>query len=84
MIRTGALVLLKEADYSEIEEGDIITFETAGGYVTHRLLGVDGAAAAKGAEACLITGGDANPIVDPERLAPAMIKGKITGILNPL
>ena len=83
-IQTGACVLLKQADYSEIKEGDIITFHTDRGYVTHRLIGIDERAFRKGTEAFLITKGDANRIEDPERLAPEQIRGRVTHILNPL
>ena len=83
-IQTGAYVLLKKADYSEVREGDIITFYTDRGYVTHRLVGIDEKAFTKGEEAFLITRGDANRIEDPERLDPAQIRGRVTHILNPL
>ena len=84
VIQTGACVLLKQADYSEINEGDIITFYTDRGYVTHRLVGIDERAFRKGEDAFLITKGDANQIEDQERLAPGQIRGRVTHILNPL
>lgn len=84
VIRTGAYVLLKKADYTEVKEGDIITFYTDRGYVTHRLAGIDEGALGRGEEAYLITRGDANRIEDHERLAPSQIRGKVTLILNPL
>ncbi len=84
VIRTGAYVLLKKADYTEVKEGDIITFYTERGYVTHRLVGIDEGAYGRDEEACLITRGDANRIEDHERLRPSQIRGKVTLILNPL
>ena len=84
VIRTGAYVLLKRADYSEVKEGDIITFETERGYVTHRLVGIDERAFSAGEDDFLITKGDANRVEDPELLSPARIRGRVIRILNPL
>ncbi|MBQ1424306.1 MAG: signal peptidase I [Lachnospiraceae bacterium] len=84
VIHTGAVILLKKADYSEVKTGDVITFVTGRGYVTHRLVGVDEAALREGRSACLITKGDANSVIDPERLDPEMIRGKVAVIFNPL
>lgn len=84
VIKTGAYVLLKKADYSEVREGDIITFETERGYVTHRLVGIDERAFSAGEDDFLITKGDANRIEDPELLSPARIRGRVIHILNPL
>jgi len=83
MIRTGAVILLKKADYSDVKAGDIITFDTDRGLVTHRFMGIDETALREGEEACLITKGDANAITDPERLDPKRIRGKVAAIFNP-
>ena len=76
-IHTGEIVLLKKCDFSEIRTGDIITFKTMQGYVTHRLVGTDQNALREGRAKYLITKGDANNIEDPGRLDPNDIEGRI-------
>ena len=75
VIRTGSFILLRQAEYEDVEIGDIITFRTSGGYVTHRLTGIDRSALEAGDRAYLITKGDANNVEDPERLDPELICG---------
>lgn len=81
-IQTGAVVLVKAAEKTSIEIGDIILFQTEGGYVTHRLIGIDKEARQQGQNAWLITKGDANSVEDPIRLSPKQIKGKVVAVCN--
>ncbi len=74
-IKRGSFIILRECKYEDVREGDIITFETESGYVTHRLIGIDEEAAGNGCKEYLITKGDANNIADPERLNPEFICG---------
>ena len=74
-IKSRSFIMLKEAGYDEVDEGDIITFETPKGYVTHRLIGVDEEKRQSGSRKYLITKGDANNIADMERLNPDNIRG---------
>lgn len=79
-IKTGAVIIIRKAKFEDVENGDIITFETPEGYVTHRLVGEDAEARKNGAEAFLITKGDANSIEDIERLDPEDIRGVVVKI----
>ena len=79
-IRTGSIIVIRKAKYEDVENGDIITFETPAGYVTHRLVGEDAEAYKSGARAFLITKGDANNIEDIERLDPEDIRGIVVKI----
>ena len=79
-IKTGSFMVLKKADFEDIEEGDVITFETDSGYVTHRFTGLDKEAKKEGKSAYLITKGDANNIEDIERLDPENIRGVVIGL----
>lgn len=80
-IKTGSVIVIRQAEYSDIKSGDIITFETPEGYVTHRFVGEDTEAEKQG-KAYLITKGDANRIEDIERIEPAAVKGRAVKILE--
>lgn len=73
----GTLVVVKPADVSEINLGDVITYQLESGrpeVVTHRVVAVG--AAADG-EPLFITRGDANDADDPEPVMPVQIVGKL-------
>ena len=80
-IGTGSFIVIKQAGYDDVYDGDIITFETADGFVTHRLIGEDATARERGESAFLITKGDANSIEDIDRLAPSDIRGRVVWII---
>jgi signal peptidase I len=73
----GTLVVVKPADVSEINLGDVITYQLESGrpeVVTHRVVGIG--AAADG-EPLLITRGDANDADDADPVRGVQIVGKL-------
>lgn len=68
--------MVKKASFDDVKEGDVIVFETDGGYVTHRYIGIDEEALNSGSKSYIVTKGDANNISDPELLDPLNIRGK--------
>lgn len=81
-IQTGAIVLIEQMEDSSAAIGDVLMFETADGFVTHRFIGVDTQAREAGASAWMITKGDANRMEDPARLAPEEIRGRVVAVCN--
>ena len=81
-IRTGAVVVVKETPVDSLAMGDIILFRSGESYVTHRLVGEDEEAKESGADAWLITKGDANRTEDTARLSPDQIRGKVIWVCN--
>lgn len=73
----GTLVVVEPADASEINLGDVITYQLDSGrpeVVTHRVVSVG--AAADG-EPLFVTRGDANDADDPDPVMPVQIVGKL-------
>lgn len=73
----GTLVVVKPVDVSEINLGDVITYQLESGkpqVVTHRVVAVG--AAADGTP-LFITRGDANDADDPEPVQPVQIVGEL-------
>lgn len=76
VIPSGSFIIVKKASFDDVKEGDVIVFETDGGYVTHRYIGIDEASFNSGSKSYIVTKGDANSISDPELLDPLNIRGK--------
>ena len=70
-IEIGDLIFVKEIDFSELENGDVVTFKDGKSYTTHRIIGED--------ERGLITKGDANNGEDQRRLVEESLVGIVTG-----
>ena len=69
-IPVGSIVYVKPVDFSEISEGDIISFESGASVVTHRVESID-------KEQMLITTkGDANETVDFSPVAYTNVLGR--------
>lgn len=81
-IQTGAIVLIEQMEEKRATLGDVLMFETADGFVTHRFIGVDKEAKEEGEEAWMITKGDANRIEDPVRIAPEEVRGRVVAVCN--
>lgn len=72
-IEAGDLVVVTSADPASLSEGDIITFRTDGGRVTHRIVSVeesDGGLRFR-------TKGDANEAPDREPVRPSQVVGTV-------
>ncbi|WP_164743430.1 signal peptidase I [Microbacterium sulfonylureivorans] len=73
----GTLVIVTPVDISEIDLGDVVTYQLESGkpaVVTHRVAAVG--AAADG-EPLLITRGDANDADDPDPVRPVQVVGRL-------
>ena len=68
-VGTGALAYISGRT-QEIQEGDIIAYETEGGTVLHRIVGTDAETGA------YLTKGDANETTDGTLVEPGMVLGK--------
>lgn len=82
-LRIGTVVMVKKADTSEINVGDIVSFYTKdpdiyNSVVTHRVVEVD----ERSSGAVLYTKGDANVSRDAYPVKNNQIIGKVTGISN--
>lgn len=71
-IRVGDCVLLDTTPYQEVQPGDIITYESLGSLVTHRVVEVTPQG--------LVTKGDANPVNDPA-VDEAHYRGRVKLVL---
>lgn len=70
---TGALVLVDSAAPDTLRTGDIVTFRTAGGLATHRIVATDRAAGQR----FFTTRGDANAAADPVPIAERDVVGRV-------
>lgn len=82
-LKIGSVVMVKNADTSEISEGDIVSFYTRdpdiyNSVVTHRVVEVK---KQKGGDV-LYTKGDANPARDAYPVKNNQLIGKVTGVSN--
>ncbi len=68
-IPKGALVLIREVPYNELQIGDDVTFITTDGFVTHRIVGTSGES--------FVTKGIANAMEDPLPMGPESYCGKV-------
>jgi len=76
-IKIGDLVIIKETDSSNIEVGDVITFDEGGMTVTHRIIDIvkeNGIIKYK-------TKGDNNSGIDLNLVEPTQIEGKLCRII---
>lgn len=72
-IKTGDLIIVRQVDSSNIEQGDIITFTTnSDSLVTHRVIGVS----SENGSYRFQTKGDANNIEDKDLVAGNQVIGK--------
>lgn len=72
-IPQGSLVLEKKVEFSQISEGDVLTFrnDTETKYFTHRVVAIDKA------NKMFTTKGDANDEVDPAETSFYFVEGKV-------
>lgn len=73
-IDAGAVVFVSEAPTEQIQQGDVITFETGEDPVTHRVVEVS----TEGGERRFVTQGDANVTPDPEPVSAADVIGRVS------
>lgn len=73
--KTGALIYVRDVDPLEVEEGDVITFEsgTSETLVTHRVIEING----EGSDKQFTTKGDANAEADSQPVPTSKVKGKV-------
>lgn len=69
----GSLIVTRKIAASEVEKGDIITFESDGDIVTHRVLEIE----KNGNNYQFVTKGDNNDIADSEKVADNQLKGRV-------
>ena len=70
-ISIGSMVYVKQADFDELSEGDVIAFESGASVVTHRIAAID-----QGSQ-LLTTKGDANDVTDFMPVAYTNVIGKV-------
>lgn len=71
-IPVGSIVYAKEADFNELEVGDVISYRLSGDtMVTHRIQEINTD------DSTVITKGDANNSADPNPIASSNIVGKV-------
>lgn len=75
-LEAGDIIYIQDVGPAEIQEGDIITFASAGNDAptTHRVIAKTGS----GADANFVTKGDANDSPDPSVLGPSDVIGEVT------
>ena len=74
-INIGDLCLVRELeDTDDIRQGDIVTFEVEGTYVTHRIVSDNG-------DGSYSTKGDANKVYDNSKLSKEDILGKVSYVI---
>lgn len=76
VIQVNDVVLIKEVPQSEINEGDIISFNSAGEIITHRIINIE---ISDRGELLYTTQGDANNIEDDAKIIFENIEGKYIG-----
>lgn len=76
VIQVNDIVLIKEVPQSEINEGDIISFNSAGEIITHRIINIE---ISNRGELLYTTQGDANNIEDDTKIIFEDIEGKYIG-----
>jgi len=71
-IGVGAIAYVAETDASELEVGDVVTYNIGDGtYVTHRIVEIDSD------NQCLVTKGDANDVADSNPVTFEQIVGRV-------
>ncbi len=70
-ISIGSMVYVKQADFDDLSEGDVIAFESGASVVTHRIAAID-----QGSQ-LLTTKGDANDVTDFMPVAYTNVIGKV-------
>ena len=70
-LEIGDLIFVKDIEFSELKEGDVVTFKDGKSYTTHRIIGRD--------DRGIITKGDANNSEDQRRLVEESLVGIVTG-----
>lgn len=75
-IQVNDVVLIKEVPQSEINKGDIISFNSAGEIITHRIINIE---ISNSGELLYTTQGDANNIEDDAKIIFTDIEGKYIG-----
>lgn len=69
-LRKNSIIMVRPIDTSELEEGDIITFQRPGkNIVTHRIVQIE--------DGLFITQGDANSAPDRQPVEPEWVIGKV-------
>lgn len=70
-LEIGDLIFVKDCEFSDLKNGDVVTFKDGKSYTTHRVIGSD--------DNGLITKGDANNTEDTRRLTEKNLLGIVTG-----
>ena len=70
-IEIGDLIFIKDVNYADLKEGDVVTYKDGKSFTTHRIIGQD--------EKGFITKGDANNAEDTKRLTEDRLVGIVTG-----
>jgi len=79
-IKRGDLIFLEKVDFSDLKEGDIITYKDSGKYTTHRIVGWD-----EEAEGFEMQGDSVyNTHIDTTRVTPELVVGRVTGNVHHL
>lgn len=74
-LKVGSIIYYKSVSKEDIKQGDIITFDLNGNYVTHRVNRIE--------NNYYYTKGDYNNTEDPFKVTYLDIKGKVLGITIP-
>lgn len=75
-IHVNDVVLIKEVTQNEINNGDIISFNSGGDIITHRIINIENA---ESGMLLYTTKGDANNVEDEEKIIFEDIEGKYVG-----
>lgn len=74
-IKTGSIIFYKDIPHEELKIGDIITFESNGTFVTHRIVNISSDE--------IETKGDANNVNDPKKINTNQVVGKVSKYIIP-